>query len=392
MGEDSFSEVTNISWFSRIKESIKGVLFGIILFIVAFPVLFWNEGRAVHTAKGLEEGQAQVATVSADVVAPENQGKVIHLVGRADTKEALSDPVFGLSKTALRFNRTVEMFQWKESSETKSKKELGGGETRETTYSYSTEWNEGLIDSRQFKHPADHVNPAQMEVSSTGQNARNPTLGGFQLGQGGVSELNNFKPVALSDADLAKVSGRYKGKLKVTESHFYTGDPNTPKVGDLRISFKEVAPGPVSVVAQQNGQGFVPFSTSQGTTIFMVEPGEHSSGEMFSSAFRANTITTWLIRIGGWLLMSLGLFMVVNPIKVLADVVPFLGTLVSFGLGLVTGIIALVLSLITIAAGWIVYRPVLGSLLLLLAVGVAGGFYYMAKQKKAKAATPAPAA
>jgi len=30
MGDDSFSEVTSENWFSRIADSIKGILFGII--------------------------------------------------------------------------------------------------------------------------------------------------------------------------------------------------------------------------------------------------------------------------------------------------------------------------------------------------------------------------
>ena len=53
---DSMTEVTSQSWFSRIVESIKSVLVGGAFFVLSFPVLFWNEGRAVRTAKSLEEG------------------------------------------------------------------------------------------------------------------------------------------------------------------------------------------------------------------------------------------------------------------------------------------------------------------------------------------------
>ena len=38
------------SWISRLGGSFKNVIFGIILFVVAFPVLFNNEGRAVRRA------------------------------------------------------------------------------------------------------------------------------------------------------------------------------------------------------------------------------------------------------------------------------------------------------------------------------------------------------
>ena len=53
MSDDSFSEITSESWFGRLASAIKGVLIGIVLFVIAFPLLWWNEGRAVRTAKGL---------------------------------------------------------------------------------------------------------------------------------------------------------------------------------------------------------------------------------------------------------------------------------------------------------------------------------------------------
>ena len=45
------TEVTSQSWFQRIGSALMGVLLGIVLFLVSFPVLFINEGRAVKTAK-----------------------------------------------------------------------------------------------------------------------------------------------------------------------------------------------------------------------------------------------------------------------------------------------------------------------------------------------------
>ena len=54
MSQDRFTEVTSQSWLSRIGGAIKGVLMGFVLFILAFPLLFWNEGRAVTTYKTLK--------------------------------------------------------------------------------------------------------------------------------------------------------------------------------------------------------------------------------------------------------------------------------------------------------------------------------------------------
>ena len=50
------TETTTESWGIRLGGSIKGIAIGGALFIAGIPLLFWNEGRAVKTAKALEEG------------------------------------------------------------------------------------------------------------------------------------------------------------------------------------------------------------------------------------------------------------------------------------------------------------------------------------------------
>jgi len=45
---DSFVEVTKQGWFSRIAESIKEVLFGLLLIVVSVGVLIWNEGMTLE--------------------------------------------------------------------------------------------------------------------------------------------------------------------------------------------------------------------------------------------------------------------------------------------------------------------------------------------------------
>ena len=64
MSNDSFSEFSSQSWLSRLGGAIKGVLIGIVLFLISFPLLWWNEGRAVKTAKGLQEAGGSVVSVS----------------------------------------------------------------------------------------------------------------------------------------------------------------------------------------------------------------------------------------------------------------------------------------------------------------------------------------
>ena len=64
---DSFTETTTQGWGSRIGDSIKGILFGIILFIVGFPLLGWNEHRAVIDFKAFKEGRGAVVQADGDI-------------------------------------------------------------------------------------------------------------------------------------------------------------------------------------------------------------------------------------------------------------------------------------------------------------------------------------
>ena len=79
---------------------------------------------------------------------------------------------------------------------------------------------------------------------------------------------------------------------------------------------------------------------------------------------------TWILRLVGFLLMVLGLNMIFKPLAVIADVLPILGSIVGAGTGIIACLLAAILSLLTIAIAWIVYRPLLGIILLAVAVGL----------------------
>ena len=209
MSQDRFTEVTSQSWLSRIGGAIKGVLMGFVLFILAFPLLFWNEGRAVTTYKTLKEGGNIVVSVAADRVDAANAGRLIHVSGFADTNATLADPVFGVSAKALKLKRTVEMYQWKENTSSDTTKKLGGGTETVTEYSYSREWSERIINSDGFKQAGGHQNPTAMPYSSTEQIADRVTLSAFTLSPRLVGKIDSYEPLVInSDTPLPKEIGR----------------------------------------------------------------------------------------------------------------------------------------------------------------------------------------
>ena len=198
MAADSHTVITSESWGSRLGNAIKGVVVGLVLFVAAFPLLFWNEGRAVKRYKTLKEGGGSVITVPADNVDAMNQGKLVHLTGRATTEETLNDPVFGVSANALKLKRTVEMYQWKESSSSSTKKKVGGRTETKKTYTYRKTWSESRIDSSGFDNPSGHENPGTMPHKSTTLVAKNVRLGAFKLSPALVAKIGGFSPLTVS--------------------------------------------------------------------------------------------------------------------------------------------------------------------------------------------------
>ncbi len=384
---DSFTESTTQSWGSRIGGSFKGILFGILLIIISIPLLWWNEGRTVERYRALEEGRGQVMSVGSDSVDPANDGKLIHTSGTATTEETLSDTEFGISKQALQLRRQVEMYQWKETKKTKKEKNLGGSETTKTTYSYSREWSSSHIDSGSFRKSEGHKNPASMPYESNSTTTTQARLGAFRLSQSQVNRLSHYEDIPLQGMAFNQLQQPHQ----IRGNEIYMGeDPNSPQVGDTRIRFQQMTSAPMSIVARQANGGFAEFQASNGGTILLIENGQQTAEQMFQSAQQTNTLIAWGVRIGGFLLMFIGFRLVLAPLSVLADVVPFIGNIIGFGTGMIAFLIALPLSLIIIALAWVFYRPLLAGGILVVAIGSLVLPWWMKRGKKSTSAMPPP--
>lgn len=220
----AIEEVTTESWGSRLGGSFKGVLTGGVIFLAAIPLLFWNEGRAVKTAKALEEGEAAcVALPTADSIDPQYEGKLVHLTGNAVTQDTLTDGFFpGISLKAIELSRRVEYYQWVESESTREEKQVGGSVKKITTYSYSKKWVSEPEDSSSFKE-AGHDNIVHYTgVENENQNATNVTLGAFTLTPGQISSISGDKPVDLKDVTLPQ---ELTGRTAVSGNVLYIGAP-----------------------------------------------------------------------------------------------------------------------------------------------------------------------
>lgn len=371
----AFTEYTSLGLWGRLKNSLGGILVGLLIFAGACYLLWWNEGRAVKTARGLDEGYAQVISAHSESILPTNEGKLIHVIGFLGTDELLRDEEFGINTPSLKLKRHVNMYQWREIAKSEKKKKLGGSEETVTKYSYEKQWTNSLINSSHFKVPDGHSNPTAMRFTGYSATVDEAHLGSYRVPRSIMSQLGGFQKFRLNELDKELMPGAMiidgdkepRSRIYISDSG---GSISNPQVGDIMIEFSTVAQGSYSVVARQIGNGLEAFFTSTGTQIEMVERGEVSAESMFRSAHQSNKLLMWGFRFGGFLLIFVGIRIIFRPLVVMGDIVPVVGRLLNFGFNLFAGIVGFTISMIIIGLAWIWFRPLLGVSLLVIGIGV----------------------
>jgi Transmembrane protein 43 len=363
---DEVTQVTATGWGSRIGQSFMGALFGLALFVAAFPLEFWNEGRAVAQHQALQEGASSVVDVAAVPLDKANEGKLVHVSGTATALQAPVDADFNVQTKGLLLERKVEMFQWKEDEESRTEKKLGGGERKITTYRYSTAWSDKSLDSARFHEREGHVNPDKLPFPSRRFAAPEVRLGDFVLGEAITGQLSGEQPVT---PDVSKLPPNLAASFQAKGDTLYTGkSTESPKVGDVRVRFEIVPEQPVSVIGAQTAATLAAYPTKAGNSLLLVDSGTHAAADMFKAAEASNSRLTWILRAVGLAMMWIGLRMAFGWLSTILDVLPFLGSIAEFGIGLVAALVAIVLSLITVSIAWFVYRPLVSVTLIAAAV------------------------
>lgn len=369
MGENNTFGVTETtSWFSRIKNAFFGIVIGIIIFIGSIFWLTWNEKRSVEIYNTLTEGQKLVHSIASTEVNPNNNNKLVHLTGFATTKETLIDPIFNISQNVIQLKREVSMYQWKENIKSETEHNTGGSTSTHRTYTYAKGWSSTPIDSSRFKQQADHQNPTSWLYTSNLWQARVVNVGAFVLSQDQIAGMDSYQSLPVSVDNLPE---SLKSQMKPFNGGYYLGDdPLQSKVGDLKIQYSIVKSNDITLIAKQIGNTFEPFHTHAGGTISMLETGKHSIQYMFTKAFEKNELITWWYRIGGMMLMWMGLSLLFRPIAVFADFLPLLGVIANTGIGFITFLLALTISFTVIGIAWIAIHPLVGSLVVAAGLGL----------------------
>lgn len=386
---DTYTEVHHESYFSRIGNSFGGICVGIVLFFGAFPLLWWNEGRAVDYYQAINEGRKIVIPINTTAIDATNEGKLVYLTGLAEPTDAVSDEDFGIqTNMKTRLSRKVEMYQWKEKKTTRKENKVGGGTTTITEYTYSKAWSASLIDSSTFKKTG-YINPTSMPYTSKDFYPTAVMIDAFTLPTDLINGISSLVPLGgtynISDIPSSNLLVSSMTEQSYTNGYYFgatsTSSYTNSQVGDTRVTYSAASGGQVSIIAKQTGSTFAPYTASSGANLYRIEQGIVSSTQMFDNAKAENKTMTMILRFVGFIVMAIGLGIMLGPIAVMADIIPCIGDCVGAAVAIVAGMTAAVLSLVVIGIAWVANRPVI------LAVGGAGlavvlYFVYRGYQKK----------
>lgn len=362
-------ETTSTSWFSRLGSSFKNIFFGFLFVIGAIVLLFWNEGRAVKTEQNLKEGASIVVSVSPDKKDLKNENKLIHFSGLAKSPNILTDEEFGISASALKMQRIVEVYQWKEDSKSKTVQKLGGGTETTTTYTYSKDWSDKIVDSANFKEAETHQNPSTKLFLDQEWIAQGVTVGAYTISEDLLSALSGYQAFVIPQEMFDAKNTTESAQLQLVGNMFYfqTNNITTPEIGNTRIRYEIISPQDISVIYKQSREDLIPYQTKNGS-ISMIQLGKSTAEEMFKNAQDSNKSMTWILRFVGALIMFIGFKMILGVLPVIGSVIPFIGNIIGMGVGLVSFLLTTIISTVVIAIAWITYRPFIAVILFLIAI------------------------
>ena len=385
----AYQETVTTGYGTRVKQSFKSIATGFTLFLSATAMLWWNEGNSVKTADMLDEAQSVCVVMDNPGKKDASlEGQLICGTTMAVTTDSLIDKDFGIGVNAISVKRNAEYYQWHETKTEETKEMKDGSEKKKITYDYNKGWSPSPINSSKFKKTHGHTNVVLADIDDDVQWAENVSFGAYNLSLSMIHSIDTYEPfkIDLSDGlmrqldktiqasyeryyEKKEVSSTDYNYVHVNDNQLYLGlEPGSPMIGDVRVSFEKVAPAhEVTIVGVVAGDSFLPFRAKNGYTLEKLVMGKKDMDQFFEDEQTSNTLKTWMLRILGIMMVIGGLKLIFGFVETLLKIVPFLSSIIGWGVGVICTVLGFVWSMIVIAIAWLFYRPILGITLLVIA-------------------------
>jgi hypothetical protein len=260
--------VSRFSTFLHNPSRNAAVLGGVLL-LLGLLLLGFTEHSDRLRAMGEDALGGFVLTGSAATPGPAADGKLVLAVGEPVVNAPVRDVQFGVATDAPVLLRKVEMFQWNETR-------FGG------VRNYDQNWYDHPIDSSAFGDPSGHANPGAFPINAARFDSTDVTVGGFKLAPELVHMIDGPEPL---EPDLSHLPPNMAATFQAHAGTLVTSaNVAHPQVGDLRISWKKIAPSDLTVFARDEDDTLVPVNDPSGNPIAQVLLGRHSLTDVLTDA------------------------------------------------------------------------------------------------------------
>ena len=318
-----------------LKNSLKTVFIGLIVFISALFLLFANEQNYVNSIKKANYTEKNVIELQNQTPSQANEGNLVYISGLAGSTQKLNDEILSIPN-AIALIRTTEMYQWQEVK------------TTNNGYQYKKEWNSTLINSDNFEK-LEYKNPKKFQYSPKEIYAKNVYFGRFYLSSYIVKKIKTINKMQQLP---------YNSNFKIYNGFYFTGkDYDKPQIGDQKLFYSYIPSGiRLSIIAKQTGNLLEPMHSKYGD-IVIISNGNKSLNEMLNEYRHNNANNCWIIRGILLLILFLGLNLIIQPLVNSIGKIPIIGATTQFAAQFITIILTFAIGAITISLCWLAVRP-----------------------------------
>ncbi|UTW56353.1 TMEM43 family protein [Kordiimonas sp. SCSIO 12610] len=276
----------------------------LVFFVTSFVSQSFSDLFAIRFKQNFAIENAHV--IDANTSNDSFNDQLVFLSGKVYAPEPLTDQEFSVSSEGIILLRRVEVFQWEEDIDRSN---------ASTSYTYEHVWSDELIDSTRFRKDG-YDNPSQKPYASKYFINTSVTVGPHKVDQSLLETLigsQNFQS-ALSDDELDLI---IETKLQnYTRSHgfLWSGNPEAPEVGDVRISFGRIMADALTIVAKKSDNEFLPFETKKGP-IFIAQQGIVDLEHVFDQRYRQAFGSAVIIVVTGYLFIWVGIVVMLEPLR-----------------------------------------------------------------------------
>ncbi|MBQ0022860.1 MAG: hypothetical protein KBT29_06430 [Prevotellaceae bacterium] len=252
-----------------------------------------------------------------------NNGKLIHINGKATTEEILTDNAFDCKYNALCLMRNVYYYQWDEVQEEEKHIDKNGKEYKKTRTNHYKGWYTSPINSDNFIYKR-YKNIAPIRMNNDTVFAENVQVGAFVLNDNQMTAITKMEnaDVELEQQfinDFRNSTTQLLGRdvnVEVGNGVVFigAGSLDNPSIGDIKVRFTIAKPCDVTITGMQNGNKIESYILKD-DSILDIRQGTLTVEEYLSDIEKTNSYGTWGGRISALIFIVWSFFYIFPVFK-----------------------------------------------------------------------------